>query len=176
MKKIWMKRKKDSSAVSPVIATILMVAITVVLAAVLYVMVLGLTPTVGTSATFGTTKTVASGSVRWTVVSVSAGPALKSAVYVQIKDASGTFALTTTAMTTGTYPCTGAVAPPTWVRATVGTALNMQGFNYSSSSAASYTYISVGDTFTLDSTMYKTGSTLTLVNSDSTNQYCILTV
>lgn len=38
MKKIW--NKKDE-AVSPVIATILMVAITVVLAAVLYVMVIG---------------------------------------------------------------------------------------------------------------------------------------
>lgn len=40
MKKIWAIRK-DAEAVSPVIATILMVAITVVLAAVLYVMVLG---------------------------------------------------------------------------------------------------------------------------------------
>jgi len=40
MKKIW-KMRKDKSAVSPVIATILMVAITVVLAAVLYVMVMG---------------------------------------------------------------------------------------------------------------------------------------
>jgi len=40
MKKIWAVRK-DAEAVSPVIATILMVAITVVLAAVLYVMVLG---------------------------------------------------------------------------------------------------------------------------------------
>jgi len=155
MKKIWMKRKKDSSAVSPVIATILMVAITVVLAAVLYVMVLGLTPTVGTSATFGTTKTIASNQVRWTVVSVSAGPALKSAVYVQIKDDTGTFKLTTTQLSTAN-----------------GTA----GFVYSSSSLASYTYISVGDTFSLNSTTYKTGSTLTLVNSDSTNQYCILTV
>jgi flagellin-like protein len=38
MKKMW-KNRKD--AVSPVIATILMVAITVVLAAVLYVMVMG---------------------------------------------------------------------------------------------------------------------------------------
>jgi flagellin-like protein len=43
MKKIW-KIRKDSEAVSPVIATILMVAITVVLAAVLYVMVMGFTP------------------------------------------------------------------------------------------------------------------------------------
>jgi archaeal type IV pilus assembly protein PilA len=39
-KKMW-KMRKDKSAVSPVIATILMVAITVVLAAVLYVMVMG---------------------------------------------------------------------------------------------------------------------------------------
>jgi flagellin-like protein len=41
MKKSWLIRK-DEEAVSPVIATILMVAITVVLAAVLYVMVSGL--------------------------------------------------------------------------------------------------------------------------------------
>ncbi len=39
--------RKDEDGVSPVIATILMVAITVVLAAVLYIMVIGLTP--GTS-------------------------------------------------------------------------------------------------------------------------------
>jgi len=41
MKRSWLIRK-DEEAVSPVIATILMVAITVVLAAVLYVMVTGL--------------------------------------------------------------------------------------------------------------------------------------
>ena len=41
MKNVW---KKNEAAVSPVIATILMVAITVVLAAVLYVMVMGMTP------------------------------------------------------------------------------------------------------------------------------------
>lgn len=41
MRKSWIIRK-DEKAVSPVIATILMVAITVVLAAVLYVMVTGL--------------------------------------------------------------------------------------------------------------------------------------
>ena len=50
MKRIW----KENEGVSPVIATILMVAITVVLAAVLYVLVIGLvdgppdTPPVGT--------------------------------------------------------------------------------------------------------------------------------
>jgi flagellin-like protein len=40
MKKIW-RIRKDSEAVAPVVATILMVAITVLLAALLYVMVLG---------------------------------------------------------------------------------------------------------------------------------------
>ena len=40
MKRIW-KTRRNEEAVSPVIATILMVAITVVLAAVLYVMVIG---------------------------------------------------------------------------------------------------------------------------------------
>ena len=40
MKKTW-KLRRNAEAVSPVIATILMVAITVVLAAVLYVMVMG---------------------------------------------------------------------------------------------------------------------------------------
>jgi len=57
MKKTW-KLRKNAEAVSPVIATILMVAITVVLAAVLYVMVMGFssgggsnTPTVAMSKT-----------------------------------------------------------------------------------------------------------------------------
>jgi len=40
MKKMW-KMRKDSEAVTPVIATILMVVITVVLTAVVYVMVMG---------------------------------------------------------------------------------------------------------------------------------------
>ncbi len=72
MKKLWLIRK-DQEAVSPVIATILMVAITVVLAAVLYVMVSGLLGGGGTT----TAKTVGfsgiPGSQNWTlsVASVS---------------------------------------------------------------------------------------------------------
>jgi len=61
MKKIWTVRK-DTEAVSPVIATILMVAITVVLAAVLYVMVLGFgTDTSQTPTTSFTTDPVTDG-------------------------------------------------------------------------------------------------------------------
>ncbi len=53
--KRFAKRMKDS-AVSPVIATILMVAITVVLAAVLYVMVSGFTHSPGTANSAGLTE------------------------------------------------------------------------------------------------------------------------
>jgi len=61
MKKIWTVRK-DNEAVSPVIATILMVAITVVLAAVLYVMVLGFgTDTSSTPSTTLSDTTITSG-------------------------------------------------------------------------------------------------------------------
>ena len=49
MAKRWLILKRDEEGVSPVIATILMVAITVVLAAVLYVMVSGLISGPGTS-------------------------------------------------------------------------------------------------------------------------------
>jgi len=67
MKKIWAVRK-DSEAVSPVIATILMVAITVVLAAVLYVMVLGFgadTTTTPTSSFSKTSTTDSYGNPAW---------------------------------------------------------------------------------------------------------------
>jgi len=55
-KKIFIR--KDEDGVSPVIATILMVAITVVLAAVLYIMVIGLTPTTGTQTPQGQFSTI----------------------------------------------------------------------------------------------------------------------
>ena len=75
MKKLW-KMKKD--AVSPVIATILMVAITVVLAAVLYVMVMGFgggggqeTPTITM-----TYQKVSTGNYTFTVQGVTANDIL----------------------------------------------------------------------------------------------------
>ncbi len=51
MRKVY--KKRDEDAVSPVIATILMVAITVVLAAVLYVMVIGMSEGGGDTAPVG---------------------------------------------------------------------------------------------------------------------------
>ena len=72
--------RKDDQAVSPVIATILMVAITVVLAAVLYVMVSGLIAGPGTSKPFVTfsTPVVAGNTTTFTVASASQSAALTS--------------------------------------------------------------------------------------------------
>jgi len=79
MKKMW---KLNNKAVSPVIATILMVAITVVLAAVLYVMVMGFggggndeTPT--GSLTYTNTGT---GNYTVTIASISANDVLQGQV------------------------------------------------------------------------------------------------
>jgi len=88
MKKLWLIRK-DEEAVSPVIATILMVAITVVLAAVLYVMVSGLLSGPGTVAkTIGINKTTAGGNHSLLVSSTPSGLTLDS-VKLTIKDNNG---------------------------------------------------------------------------------------
>jgi flagellin-like protein len=70
MKKIWAVRK-DAEGVSPVIATILMVAITVVLAAVLYVMVLGFGGTSTQTPTSSLTKSTVTSGVKLTFAPVS---------------------------------------------------------------------------------------------------------
>lgn len=153
MKKIWNMRK-DSSAVSPVIATILMVAITVVLAAVLYVMVLGLGTTGSITPTIGTNKGTTATNTTWTVSAISGGASiLRSDVYVQVKDSTGSFKISTILLTDAT-----------------GT----QDFWYSPAAAGNY--ISVGDVFALDKTIYTQGSTVTLVTSGAAGQYCVLTV
>jgi len=74
--------RKDEQAVSPVIATILMVAITVVLAAVLYVMVSGLISGPSTQkpfVTFSTTTKV--NALTWTFAIASASPAVNPSNY-----------------------------------------------------------------------------------------------
>jgi len=64
--------RKDEAAVSPVIATILMVAITVVLAAVRYVMVSGLlTPTGGGPRALGVLPGRSSDGTNWTLTFTS---------------------------------------------------------------------------------------------------------
>jgi len=115
MKKIWNIRKKDE-AVSPVIATILMVAITVVLAAVLYVMVIGF-GTSGGSTPAGSWNSVAAQTT--TTVKLVFGSSTKTIAPMDVKfllknnagTVIATFAFTAapiaamTNLTSGTWYC-----------------------------------------------------------------------
>ncbi len=85
MKKTWAVRK-DSEAVSPVIATILMVAITVVLAAVLYVMVLGFGGTSTTTPTATYSKNAISGGQQINIVSITRSDVSWDLIKVQVSD------------------------------------------------------------------------------------------
>jgi len=153
MKKIWAMRK-ETDGVSPVIATILMVAITVVLAAVLYVMVLGIGGPGTTVPAVGTTKATDANNNTWTISAIGGGASvLKSDVYVQLSNASG-FVITTEllSLASGTH-----------------------GFTYSSASGAAGLYLQVGDSFKLSKT-YTTGCKITLVTAGAAGQYAVLTV
>ncbi len=87
--------RKDEQAVSPVIATILMVAITVVLAAVLYVMVSGLITSPGsTPKQVGATVVSSGGNGILTVTSVSATMSA-SQTFLTIQKLDGTSTNTT---------------------------------------------------------------------------------
>jgi flagellin-like protein len=85
MKKIWAIRK-DAEAVSPVIATILMVAITVVLAAVLYVMVLGFGGTSTTTPAATYSKATYTNGQRINIVSITKTDVPWDDVKVQLSD------------------------------------------------------------------------------------------
>jgi len=150
MEIVWARRKNEE-AVSPVIATILMVAITVVLAAVLYVMVLNFIIPHAPGTLIGTAPGSNANDHTWSVIALGSGSVLQSDVYVQLKNASG-FVIQTELLTT---------------------ASGTHGFGYQA--ATSGDYIAVGDVFTL-SKAYAQGTTITLVNSDATTQYCVLTV
>ncbi len=92
--------RKDRKAVSPVIATILMVAITVVLAAVLYVMVSGLVAGPGaTPSAIGVSVSQSSNGLNWimTFADVPAGKA-NSTVSLSIADAGGAVLFAATAL------------------------------------------------------------------------------
>ena len=103
--------REDEAAVSPVIATILMVAITVVLAAVLYVMVSGLITGPGsTPRVVGLVVTPSPDGRNWTAQITSAPVGLTtSGTYLTIFNSGGGFALTATALGSLTYSGNGAV-------------------------------------------------------------------
>ena len=85
MKKIW-RIRKDSEAVAPVVATILMVAITVVLAAVLYVMVLGFGGTSTQTPTATYQKATITAGQKITIVSITKTDVPWDDVKIQVSD------------------------------------------------------------------------------------------
>ena len=88
MKKMW-KMRKNKEAVSPVIATILMVAITVVLAAVLYVMVMGFGGTGSTPTGALNAVRTGSGNYQVSVVSISQPNVQNSSVTIIVTPTGG---------------------------------------------------------------------------------------
>ena len=98
--------RKDETAVSPVIATILMVAITVVLAAVLYVMVSGLITGPGsTPRAMGVTIQRSSDQTNWTllITSVPSGGTATTATYLTVRGAGGQIVLSAKAFSALTW-------------------------------------------------------------------------
>lgn len=162
--KKFAKRMKDSG-VSPVIATILMVAITVVLAAVLYVMVSGFTHSPGAANSAGMTNSQGSTSWTITVSSVSASNIPNSNLRIVVTGASGGTPYDGSSGTTGLVAGTAAE---------IGTgSTNYVTVTYTPLSTGE-TYLSAGDTFVLNivgSTLNMaglSGATVTLYNGGST--------
>lgn len=150
------KTKTDNKIVWIIVAVVIaLVVVPIVLSAILYVMVLGVGPPVdGMVPVIGTTKGSTASDTTWTVTAISGSASvLKADVYVQVKDAGGTFTITTESLlyATGTHE-----------------------FNYSSASTGSY--LSIGDVFSLNKVIYTQGSTITLVTASASAQYCIMTV
>ncbi|OPY33851.1 MAG: hypothetical protein A4E32_00589 [Methanomassiliicoccales archaeon PtaU1.Bin124] len=114
MKNVFMMRKKKD-AVSPVIATILMVAITVVLAAVLYVMVMGFGGGSNNTPSASMTYTKAAGSAAtlsnytFTCASISSTsvPIADLQVICNPAPGSGTATWTSGSSPAGTYAAAG---------------------------------------------------------------------
>jgi len=151
--------RKDGNGVSPVIAAILMVSMSVVLAAVLYVMTLGIADT-GTTVTpvMSTAKTTDDNNYIWTIVAISGGhPVLRGDIYVQLKNETGFIIATEPLVDAGNLTsCNGT-----------------HGFKYTAASAGDY--IGVGDKFALDKA-YTQGCTITLVTPSATSLYTVMTV
>jgi archaeal type IV pilus assembly protein PilA len=168
MKKIWTSRKNEE-AVSPVIATILLVAITVVLTAVLYMMVLGI-GNVSTDTTIVTmSKSSTASQYIYTVYSVSSkNPVPLTDVIVIIKDNNSLPILS------------GAIStlPATATPASFGVA-----FHDSGTAAGGTRYLTADDSFTLNrgamgvgNSGYGIGSSITLTSLDGTTTYASYTI
>lgn len=150
--------RNDLRGVSPVIATILLVAVTVVLAAILYVMTSGLVGGNTVTPMIGATKTQNANDYIWTVNAVTGGASIPLIdIYVQLKNETGFVIASEPLFTTGGTPGCNGTHGLRFIPATRGN------------------YISVGDSFYL-SRAYKQGCTLTLVNPSTTSLYAAFAV
>ena len=141
--------RKNDEAVSPVIATILMVAITVVLAAVLYVMVSGLITTPQTSQQIGAAVTSSGDGTSWivTFTSVPTGLGLNT-TYLTLTTTSGA-GTNVTALGLGTL-----IAPTTY-----------HGVKYYASSASS---VSANDRLVIVKTAFPSGTGFSITQTGGT--------
>ena len=151
--KKFAKRKKDSG-VSPVIATILMVAITVVLAAVLYVMVSGFTHSPGTAQSAGLSVSGAPGSWVVSVDKVSASTIQLQNLKIVVSISGGSSHTYTWSSTTSNWTSTGATPADI-------------AYSSVSSSVSGTTDLSAGDSFTIVNTVVVSGSTFEIVDGNS---------
>jgi len=158
MKKIWAMRK-ETDGVSPVIATILMVAITVVLAAVLYVMVLGIGGGSTDTTIVTMTRTSTATNYIYTINGVSSkNPVLLLDVQVITRDNSSIAKLSCAVSAVGTLGAAAGVA-----FSDVGTAGQL----------------SAGDSFTMargGNGDYGIGSSIALTSADGTTTYASYTI
>ena len=151
--KKFAKRMKDSG-VSPVIATILMVAITVVLAAVLYVMVSGFTHSPGTAQSAGLSVSGAPGSWVVSVDKVSASTIQLQNLKIVVSISGGSSHTYTWSSTTSNWTSTGATPADI-------------AYSSVSSSVSGTTDLSAGDSFTIVNTVVVSGSTFEIVDGNS---------
>ncbi len=141
--------RKDEQAVSPVIATILMVAITVVLAAVLYVMVSGLITGPGNAPKqIGATMTRSGDGTNWVITFTSVPTGMTAGqVSISISYPSGAVDVAALPLSSGNttisyHPATGGTPSTT-------------------------TALSAADTILLSTTAYLSGYKVTLTSSGS---------
>jgi flagellin-like protein len=169
MKKIWTSRKNEE-AVSPVIATILLVVITVLLTAVLYTMFLGIGGGSTDTTIVTMTKSTEVTQYVYTVYSVSSkNPISLTDVIVIIKDNSSV--LTISGTTISTLPATATAASFGVAFHDVGTLAGDPG------------YLTAQDSFTLfrgamgvGNAGYGIGSSITLISLDGTTTYASYTI
>ena len=150
-KKKWSRRNK-------IIVSSLSISLIIILVISVYIMATNHLsggnpfPKINTNKSLNGTDTI------WTVTSISNSPGiLKIDVYVQVKNASGIYLISTEPLISVS---------------------DTHGFNYTPHPGwfSNASYISVGDVFSLNRIMYTNGSSIMLVTIYASGQFCEMTV